>query len=265
MVFPPLEELLRVGHLMADAAAARTLPLFRSDLRIENKDAGGFDPVTEADRAAERAMREVLRDLRPEDGVLGEEEGASGGRSGLTWVLDPIDGTRAFMAGAPSWGTLIACGPTGEAPLLGIVDQPYIGERFVGASGAARLTGRFDRPLRTRSVPGLSEATLFTTFPEVGTPIEGDAFRSVSARVRLTRFGLDCYAYALVAMGQADLVIEAGLQPYDIQAPLAVVEAAGGIVTDWRGGPAHRGGRVLAAGCAKVHEEALHLLSRAED
>ena len=247
---------------MADAAAARTLPLFRSDLRVDNKDAAGFDPVTEADRAAERAMREVLAELRPDDGILGEEEGHRDGRSGLTWVLDPIDGTRAFMAGAPTWGTLIACGPTGETPVLGIVDQPHVGERFAGAEGAARLTGRFERDLRTRKVGGLSDAILFTTIPEVGTPEEGAAFHAVAAEVRLTRYGFDCYAYALLAMGQVDLVIEAGLKPYDIQAPLALIKAAGGLVTDWRGGPAHGGGRVIAAGCPVVHSEALAILGR---
>ena len=255
-------ELLRVGHLLADAAARETLRLFRTPLAADNKDAAGFDPVTEADRAAEGAMRAVLADLRPDDGILGEEAGASVGRSGLTWVLDPIDGTRAFLAGAPTWGTLIACGPTGAPPVIGIVDQPHIGERFVGTQDGAHLSGRFARPLATRTVGGLDEAILFTTFPEVGTEAEGAGFRAVAEHVRLTRYGLDCYAYALLALGQADLVIEAGLKPYDIQAPLALVESAGGIVTDWTGGPAHAGGRVVAAGCATVHAAALDLLSR---
>ena len=255
-----VSDLLRVAHRLADAAAACTLPLFRTELRVDNKDDGGFDPVTAADRAAERAMREVLADLRPDDAILGEEEGVQEGRSGLTWVLDPIDGTRAFMAGAPTWGTLIACGPTDGAPFLGIVDQPHIGERFAGAQGTARLTGRFERDLRTRRVGGLSNAVLFTTFPEIGSSEERSAFADVAAKARLTRYGFDCYAYALLALGQVDLVIEAGLNPYDIQAPLALIEAAGGLVTDWRGGPAHGGGRVLAAGCPAVHAEALAIL-----
>ena len=259
---PEADELLRVAHALADAAAVETLRLFRTDLRADNKHAAGFDPVTEADRAAERAMRDVLARLRPDDGIHGEEEGTSDGRSGLCWTLDPIDGTRAFLAGAPVWGTLIACGPAGGAPVIGIVDQPHIGERFVGGPDGARLTGRFERRLRTRQVSGLSQAILFTTFPEVGSPAEREGFAGVAARTLLTRYGMDCYAYALVAMGQADLVIEAGLQPYDIQAPLALVEAAGGIVTNWQGGPAHRGGRAIAAGCAAVHREALELLAR---
>ena len=263
MTDPSLDELLRIGHLLADAAAYETRALFRAGIAADNKDAAGFDPVTEADRAAERAMREVLAELRPDDGILGEEEADVEGRSGWTWVLDPIDGTRAFLAGAPTWGTLIACGPTGESPVIGIVDQPHIGERFAGAPGEARLSGRFERALRTRTVSSLAEAILFTTMPEVGAPTEGAAFRAVSERVLLTRYGLDCYAYALVAMGQADLVIEAGLKPYDIQAPLALIEAAGGIVTDWTGGPAFAGGRAVAAGCREVHEAALRILSRA--
>ena len=247
---------------MADAAARETRRLFRTGLRVENKDARGFDPVTEADIAAERAMRAVLAELRPEDGILGEEEGDVEGRSGLTWVLDPIDGTRAFMAGAPSWGTLIACGPTGGVPVIGIVDQPHIGERFVGSPDGAFLEGRFQGTLRTRRTDRLEDAVLFTTMPEIGTIAERDAFREVAGRVRLTRYGLDCYAYALVAMGQADLVIEAGLKPFDIQAPLALVEAAGGIVTDWTGRPAQCGGRVIAAGCPQVHRAALEYLSK---
>ena len=260
---PAPDELLRIGHLLADAAAQETLALFRAGVGVENKAAVGFDPVTEADRAAERAMRAVLAQHRPDDGILGEEEAATESRSGWTWVLDPIDGTRAFLAGAPTWGTLIACGPTGEAPVVGIVDQPHIGERFAGSPGGACLSGRFERRLRTRTVSGLSEAILFTTIPEVGSVVERDAFRAVSERALLTRYGLDCYAYALVAMGQADLVIEAGLKPYDIQGPLAVVEAAGGIVTDWEGGPAFAGGRVVAAGCGEVHEAALRTLAQA--
>ena len=260
-----LDELTGVAHQLADAAARETLPLFRTALRADSKDEFGFDPVTEADRASERAMRAVLARLRPEDGILGEEEGAREGTSGLTWTLDPIDGTRAFLAGAPSWGTLIACGPSDAAPFIGIVDQPYIGERFVGTPDGAWLKRGEARAIRTREVQGLGEAILFTTFPEVGTAAERECFRAVADRVRLTRYGMDCYAYALVALGQCDLVIEAGLQPYDIRAPMALVEAAGGIVTDWRGGPAEMGGRVIAAGCATVHAAALELLQGIED
>ncbi len=263
-ITPDLQRrLLRVAEELADVAAAECLPLFRSpDLTAVNKAEAGYDPVTEADRAAEAAMRRRLAELRPDDAVLGEEFGPTAGTSGLTWVLDPIDGTRAFISGAPSWGVLIGL-DAGAGPVLGVIDQPYTGERFVGGFGRAVLRrGGRERPLATRPCAGLAEAVLYTTFPEIGTAGERAGFDAVRDRVRLTRYGLDCYAYALVALGQVDLVIEAGLQPYDVQGPIGVIEAAGGVVTDWRGGPAHRGGRVVAAGDARVHAAALEHLAR---
>lgn len=248
------------AHEMAEAARAAILPLFRTDLTSDNKDAGGFDPVTEADRAAERAMRAVLAKHRPNDGILGEEYGISEGSSGLQWVLDPIDGTRGFISGTPTWGVLISVRDA-AGPLYGIIDQPYIGERFEGGFGFAQVHGPLgERALGTKRSAGLSQATLLTTFPEVGSEIEAQAFRAVASRCKLTRYGMDCYAYALVASGQVDLVIEAGLSAYDIQAPIAVVQAAGGIVTDWQGGPAHEGGRAVAAANAEVHAAALEIL-----
>lgn len=255
------QQIIATAHEMADAARAAILPLFRvTGLDTTNKLEGGFDPVTAADHAAERAMREVLARRRPMDAILGEEFGAQEGTSGLTWVLDPIDGTRAFISGTPTWGVLIAVSDE-TGPLFGIVDQPYIGERFEGGFGRATLTGPHGTmPLRSSATAALAEAKLFTTFPEVGTEQERAGFNAVAAHARLTRYGMDCYAYALVAMGQADLVIEAGLNAYDIQGPMAVVAAAGGIVTDWTGGPAHQGGRVLAAANATLHAEALELL-----
>lgn len=265
--FPPelSAELWRTAEALADIAARHSLPLFRSrGLAIDDKAAGGarFDPVTEADRAAEAAMRAHLQVSRPQDGVLGEEYGPQAGSSGLTWVLDPIDGTRAFMSGVPSWGTLIGL-DAGEGPVLGVVDQPHIGERFMGGLGRAvlRRNGR-ETPLATRPCAGLAGAVLFSTFPEVGSPAERAGFEAVRDRVRLTRYGLDCYAYALIALGQIDLVIEAGLYAYDVQGPQGVIEAAGGLVTDWRGRPAHQGGRVLAAGDARTHAAALALLDQ---
>ena len=254
-------DIARVGHLLADAARTATLPYFRTiDLAADNKLAAGYDPVTEADRAAERAMRDILAKERPDDAILGEEYGATSGASGLTWVLDPIDGTRGFVSGTPTWGVLIALSDD-DGPFFGIIDQPYIGERFTGSPNGAEVVGpQGTTTLRTRTPRDLSEATVFTTFPEVGTKADGAAFAQVSRRARLTRYGMDCYAYALVAAGQVDLVIEAGLQAYDIQAPIAVIQAAGGIVTDWDGGPAHAGGRALAAANAEIHAQALEIL-----
>lgn len=250
---------------MADAARAAILPHFRTpSLNAENKLEGGFDPVTVADRAAEQAMRAVLADLRPDDGILGEEFGAEAGSSGRTWVLDPIDGTRGFISGTPTWGVLIALSDD-NGPFLGVIDQPYTGERFCGRAEIASMTGPLgEMPLRTRGTAALSDAILFTTFPEVGTAEERAGFERVAAQAKLTRYGMDCYAYALVAAGQADLVIEAGLNAYDIQAPIAVIQAAGGIVTDWQGNPAHNGGRALAAANAKIHAAALELLRQTQ-
>lgn len=255
--------LIATAHALADAARAATLEHFRSDgLSAITKMDTHFDPVTVADRAAEERMRAILAELRPDDGILGEEYGASAGTSGLTWVLDPIDGTRGYLSGTPTWGVLISVGDE-NGPLFGIIDQPYIGERFAGGFGQAGLSGPHGpRALKTRPSRSLSEAILFTTFPEVGTEDERTAFHRLSGDVRLTRYGMDCYAYALIATGQVDLVVEAGLQPYDIQAPIAVIEAAGGIVTDWTGGPAHQGGRVLAAANGEIHRLAMERLNR---
>ncbi len=259
-------ELIFVAEALADAARAETLRYFRtSELVADNKLAAGFDPVTEADRAAERAMRAVLAKLRPEDAILGEEYGKQAGTSGLTWVLDPIDGTRAYLSGTPTWGVLIAV-DAGQGPVLGVIDQPHIGERFMGGFGRAWVDGpRARAPLRTRVARPLSEAIMFSTFPEVGTEEERTAFHRLAGQVRLTRYGTDCYAYALVAAGQIDLVVEAGLQTYDVQAPIAVIEAAGGVVTEWRGRPAHGGGPVLAAANAVIHAEALAILREAPE
>jgi histidinol phosphatase-like enzyme (inositol monophosphatase family) len=261
-------ELIATAEALATAARAETLAHFRpaGGIAADTKEAARFDPVTVADRAAETAMREILAQRRPQDGIWGEEHGVRRGRSGLTWVLDPIDGTRGYMSGTPTWGVLIAVSEEGEhspgAPILGLIDQPYIGERFLGGLGLAQVVGPMGQgPLRTRAPRDLSEAILFSTFPEVGTAAEGAAFARLAQKVRLTRYGTDCYAYALIAAGQIDLVVEAGLQPYDVAAPIAVIEAAGGIVTNWQGGPAHPGGQVLAAANAAVHAAAMAVLN----
>jgi histidinol phosphatase-like enzyme (inositol monophosphatase family) len=254
-------DLIRVANLLADAARPATLAHFRTALVAEDKGGQGhFDPVTVADRAAEMAMREILARERPDDAILGEEFGTKSGTSGLTWVLDPIDGTRGYLSGTPTWGVLIAVGPD-SGPILGVIDQPYIRERFIGGLGLAEVTGPSGTaPLKCRGPRPLAEAIVFTTFPEIGTPEDRAAFARVSSQARLTRYGTDCYAYGLIAAGQIDLVIEAGLNAYDVQGPIAVIEAAGGIVTDWQGGPAHNGGRVIAAANTAIHAEALALL-----
>ena len=254
-------DLIRVAHLLADAARPATLAHFRrAGLSADNKRPADFDPVTEGDRAAERAMRDVLAAERPNDAIFGEEYGVTKGTSGLTWVLDPIDGTRGYLSGTPTWGVLIAVGDE-TGPKVGIIDQPYIGERFIGAPGHAQVIGpQGTAPLQTRPARPLDQSILFTTFPEVGTKAEAKAFHAVADKAQLVRYGCDCYAYALLAAGQIDLVIEAGLQPYDIQGPIGVIQAAGGIVTDWDGNPAHNGGRVIAAANREIHAEAMEIL-----
>ena len=248
-----------VAHALADAARTTTLRHFRLSIDVESKGTA-FDPVTVADRETEAAMRDLLARLRPGDAILGEEAAPKSGTSGLTWVLDPIDGTRGFVSGTPTWGVLISLMDAG-GPIYGIVDQPFTGERFEGsAEGAVWTRPDARRDLRVRGTTMLAEATILTTFPEVGTTEEGAAFHRVARACRLTRYGMDCYAYALLAAGHVDLVIEAGLHPYDIVAPIALIEAAGGIVTDWTGGPAHGGGRVLAAATPGLHEAAMRLL-----
>ena len=255
-------EILSISHKLADVARSVVLPIFRSDgVHTLNKDSSGFDPVTQADRDCEKAMRQVLQEMRPEDGVHGEEFGTLKSNSGLTWVLDPVDGTRGFISGTPTWGVLIALSDA-DGPFLGVIDQPYIQERFFGGFGVASFTGPHgSKQLATRTNVSLTESTLFTTFPEVGDKKDFLGFRSVADQVKLVRYGLDCYAYALLAAGHIDLIVEARLNSYDIQAPIAVIEAAGGFVTNWRGGPAHNGGQTVAAATSELLEQVLCLLS----
>ncbi len=254
---------METAHRAADAARAPCLAHFRAEgLSAANKDGAGYDPVTAADREAEAAIRAVLARERPEDGVLGEETGRTEGSSGAVWVVDPIDGTRAFLIGAPTWGVLIGLRDGGR-PVLGLMDQPHVGERFWGDGAEAwvRRDGGEPRPLRTRTGVGLAEARLCSTFPEVGSAEERAAFERVRDRVRLVRYGMDCTGYALLAAGGVDLVVEAGLHAYDIQALIPIIEGAGGVVTTWDGGDPQDGGRILAAGSRALHAEAMALLA----
>lgn len=256
------QDLIETAAELAEAAREATLLHFRSaGLTADTKETKRFDPVTVADRLSEQRMRQILARRRPQDGILGEEFGATAGTSGLTWVLDPIDGTRGYLSGTPTWGVLISVRDA-HGVIYGLIDQPYIRERFEGGLGRAEVNGPSGRAvLATRSARPLAEAILLSTFPEVGTNEEGEAFRRVAGQVKLVRYGMDCYGYALLAAGQVDLVIEAGLQAYDVQAPIAVIEASGGIVTDWQGRPCLNGGRVLAAANAEIHAQAMALLN----
>jgi histidinol phosphatase-like enzyme (inositol monophosphatase family) len=248
---------------LADAARAAILPHFRIGAPAETKRNDQFDPVTEADRGAERAIRALIAQHRPEAGVEGEEYGISPSRNGWTYVVDPVDGTRAFISGLPLWGTLIGLCHE-DRPVLGVLDQGYLEERYIGFPGGALLRDRSgERPLKVRAAQGLARATLATTDPDLFAGAEAAAYRSVRDQVRLARLGCDCYAYGMVALGAIDLVIESGLKRHDIAALIPIVEGAGGRFTNWRGGPAWAGGQVIAAGDAAVHAAALALLAPA--
>ena len=256
--------LLPLAARLADAARAAILPIFRTATACnhDNKDATGYDPVTEADRASERAMRELIAAERPNDGIEGEEYGSTPGTSGLTWYLDPIDGTRAFIAGLPSWCVLIGLVKETQ-PILGVIDQPWLDERYVGVGDEAWLDCRGARTkLKTRDCQQLTQAVLSTTDPFILTPPERGAFEHIRQTARLTRYGLDAYAYARLAAGTIDMVTETGLKAHDVAALFPVIEGAGGVVTDWRGGPAQLGGQIVAAANRRILEEALISLRR---
>lgn len=272
-----IADLRAFADTLADAARAAILPFFRAEHRVDAKSARAhdpdkFDPVTEADQAAEQAMRALIEARYPEHGILGEEFDHKRARASYTWIIDPIDGTRAFISGLPLWGVLIALTYEGR-PILGLIDQPYIGERFRGWPGGADFANKDGiRPLRVRACPSLAAAKLATTDQRLFLGAEDDAFAAVRERARLTRYGCDCYAYAMVAQGGIDVVIESGLAPWDVAALQPVLEGAGGALTDWSGRPIHEAVdlldpsarvRALATGDARVRREVLALLAQA--
>ena len=248
---------------LADLSGQTILPFFRSALVAENKaTVGDFDPVTEADRAAEAAMRKRIRETFPAHGIEGEEYGTENTDAEFVWVLDPIDGTKAFISGLPLWGTLIGL-KHNDTPAYGLMHQPFIGERFFGDGGETRYRGRGgERVLTTRRCASLAEATIATTSPRMFAAHEIEAYRRVESATRLARYGCDCYAYCMLAAGHIDIVIEAGLKPCDIVALAPIIEGAGGIVTTWDGGPVTQGGAIVAAGDPRMHEAALALLAQ---
>jgi myo-inositol-1(or 4)-monophosphatase len=254
---------------LAQVSSEVILPFFRSSIGAEDKSRGGvFDPVTEADRGAEAAMRRLISQTFPAHGVIGEEYGEDRPDADYVWVLDPIDGTKSFISGLPTWGTLIGLMHRGK-PVYGMMSQPFTRERFSGDGKRAKLrtlaptrgeappSDWATRPLRTRSCASLSSATLMTTHPAlIKEAADREAYRKLEADVRLVRYGGDCYAYCALAAGFVDLVIETNLKPHDIVALVSIVEGAGGVITTWDGGPAAKGGRIVAAGDPLMHEEA---------
>jgi histidinol phosphatase-like enzyme (inositol monophosphatase family) len=247
------------------AAAAAILPLFRADHGLEDKGLAkgqAFDPVTEADRGAEAAIRKLIAERYPDHGVIGEEFGDDRSDAEFVWVLDPVDGTRAFIAGLPVWTTLIALRHEGR-PVLGSIGQPYVGELFIGHAGGSRLMARGrSTPLAVRPCPDLKSAIIATTDADACfNTAERAAWTNLRAASRLARFGCDAYAYAMVAAGTMDLVVEAGLKSWDVEAAIPVLEGAGGGVTDWTGRPIGReGGQMALAGDPACLEAALEYL-----
>jgi len=255
-----LQDELAFAHCLADAAGAAILPHFRNLSAVENKLEIGFDPVTIADRAAETAMRDLIVAQRPQDGILGEEFPSRASRNGWSWTLDPIDGTRGFIAGTPVWCVLIAL-TFEDRPVLGMIAQPYLKERFSGFADIAELIADNRKSsLRVSPVNVLSNAILATTDSHLFEGDEAEQFARLRDSVRLTRYGMDAYAYALVAAGGIDLVVETGLGLHDIHALVPVVRAAGGIITDWSGGQDYTTGRLIAAATPALHNQAMAVL-----
>lgn len=246
----------------AEAAARKTLPLFRTALAVDNKLASGFDPVTEADKAAETAIRKVIAEAFPDHAVIGEEWGTSG-ESRYSWIIDPVDGTRAFISGAPVWGTLIGFAVDGVA-VAGLMSQPFIGETFLAVPG--RSTYRRNGATLANTTSGaldLAGARVFTTTPNLFKGAHWNKWLAVEGATRLQRFGMDCYGYALLAAGHADLVIEPALNTYDIAALVPIIREAGGAIACWDGSEPTGGGNVVAAATPQLLNRALDLINAA--
>ncbi len=265
-----LKSLLRDANLLADLAADAIRPCFRASIEVQNKRGGAgrdstasaeIDPVTLADRAAEEVIRDKLSEIRPEDSVFGEEFGFRQGSSGLCWIIDPIDGTRGFVCGLPTWGTLVAV-HNGVSTVAGVMNQPILEERFVGSSlGAYLKSNTVSSSLSVSGKTELTEAYLCTTSPDLFVGSKLAAFRRLQQRVSISRYGTDCYGYAMLAAGQVDAVVETGLQAYDIQALIPIIEAAGGIITGWSGEQITDGGDVVAAASTELHATILECLN----
>ena len=258
------EKLIAFAGRLADASGAVIRPFFRQRIAVAHKPGMRvFDPVTEADKGGERAIRAIIERDRPDDGILGEEYGEKPGKNGLRWVLDPVDGTRAFITGRHEWGSLIAL-EENEVPVLGILDQPVLGERYLAVNGrSVLLEGETRTPLKVRECPRLEDAILCATDPSAYfSPEQQAAFGRVRAQARMTRFGGDCYLFAAMALGFVDIIIEAGFNRWDVAALIPLVEGAGGVITNWQGGSCADGQQILASGDRRVHDAALKLLSR---
>ncbi|WP_290982311.1 histidinol-phosphatase [Hyphomicrobium sp.] len=255
----------RVAQELADISGSVILKHFRKPMPVENKaGAGAFDPVTKADRGAEKAIVQALATKFPDHGIVGEEFGSKPGTSPFKWVIDPIDGTRSFIIGSPLWGTLIGVLKNDE-PVFGLVDQPFTGERFWSGDKSAYHSMRGARPVRikTRECTRIEDAVLTSTHPDLfESPEQSAALTALKAKARLTRYGGDCYGYCLLASGFVDIIIESGLKAYDIVAIIPIIERAGGVITTWTGGNPASGGDIIATGDPRLHEDVLALINK---
>jgi histidinol phosphatase-like enzyme (inositol monophosphatase family) len=261
MTVPNWTELTQFALELAQASAKEILPFFRRDIQIDVKSGARWDPVTEGDRAGERIMRSLIEARYPEHGINGEEYGIKASRSGFTWVLDPVDGTRAFISGMPTWATLVGLNFE-DRPVVGVMNQPFVGETFYGnPEGAWSLHQGMSRKLKTRAARPLAQAIFTTTAPDLyRSADEKDVLKRLSEATQLTRFGGDAYFFCVLAAGQVDLALDAHMEPYDIAPLMPIIEGAGGIVTTWEREPAAKGGNVIAASSTLLYEEALAVI-----
>lgn len=257
-----LDDMLAFAQATIEAAGPIALKYFRMPLAVENK-AGksAFDPVTRADREIEAFIRDRISNAYPGHGIIGEETGTSEGEDRIKWLIDPIDGTRAYISGVPMWGILLGL-MDGDSCSFGLMHQPYLQETYSGSfNGAFISKGETLQPLATRVTGKLKDAILYCTHPDMfQTGKDFTRFKAIANRCRLMRYGGDCYSYCLLAQGCIDLVIEADLKPYDIMPLIPIIEAAGGVVTDWQGNSAVNGGKVIAAANSVLHEKVLQLM-----
>ena len=257
------DKLIQFAHRLADAGGAVIRPFFRQRIEVTHKPGQHpFDPVTEADRGGERAIRALIERERPDDAILGEEYGEKPGTSGWRWVLDPVDGTRAFITGRHEWGSLIALEQDG-VPVLGILDQPVLGERFIGVNGHAHLVQDNVRtPIKVRGCAELKDAILCATDPSAYMTAEQQAaFERVKAQAKLTRYHGDCYIFAMLAMGFVDVIVEGAFKPWDVAALFPLVQGAGGVISNWQGRPWRDGDALLATGDARLHQKVVEVLN----
>ena len=257
-----ITDIYELAKHVAISGGEKALQYFRNEnFKIINKGNLSFNPATAADFESEKIMREIIEKERPNDSILGEEFQEKIGKSDYQWVLDPIDGTKAFIAGIPVWGVLVALN-RGNSPLIGVIYQPFTKEIYSGKSNFSELKiNKISKKLKTSNVKDVKKAILSTTFPEFESSYERKLFKKVKDNVKFVRYGLDCYAYALLAHGKIDIIIESNLKKYDIQAPHAVIEGAGGILTDWKGNNAYEGGSVLASSNKTLHKKLLEILN----